>query len=319
MFFSPQRLPISWAGICVALVGALFCGLQVAPNGDSLPCPSTGCDLFQDFAIYGVSLWWVGVAYFIFMVLLCLRRARTFALTVATMALAADAVLLGIMLLTAPCVACLGAAAFIGVLFFVLRQHMANKSTAPSKPSVLFMLWFGLFVAVAANIGTELLPSWQLHGPQNAERRIYFSPSCPACRDAVIVFADSAAFFPVAERDSDYAAIYRMREALNSGKTLVEALAVADSEGATEPASMETLWFRLLLLRNKATVLRLGFDKLPLIFINGMPRSLRPGSEISAPQPETSRSVYGASADLPPELTAIDSCGETPEPCEAPR
>lgn len=319
MFFPQQQLPVSWAGVCVALTGALFCILQTAAAPGAIPCPGTGCHLFQDFTLYGISLWWAGVAYFAFMVLVCLRRAKMFALAVASLALAADGVLLAIMLLTASCVACLGAAAFIGLLFLALRRHIYSRTVTNPKPPVLFIVWAGLFIAATVNAGTEQLPSWQLHGPENAERRIYFSPSCPACRDAVTVFAGSAAFIPVAERDSDYAAIYRMRQALAAGETLVDALAAADNGTAEEPWTAETALYRLMLLRNKAEVLRLGFDRLPLILINGMPRSLRPERETGASGTGRAPEQSTASADLPPELTIIDSCGESREPCETPR
>lgn len=312
MFFSQQRLPVSWTGLIVALIGAVFCGLQIVPEVSPIPCSSAGCRLFQDFSFKGVSLWWLGVAYFAVMALVCMRRSRTPALALASLALVADGALLVVMLLTAPCTACLGAAAFIGLLFYVIRRHVYNKSAPPPGPSVLFLAWAGLFIAALVNAGTDLVGSWQIYGPQDAERRVYFSPSCPACRDAITAFAESAAFMPIAEEESDYAAIYRMRRAVAQGKNIAEALREAENDGASEPWSLESALFRLKLLRNKAEVLHLGFERVPLILINGLPQSLRSNYAPAA------RDRYAPSAALPPELAPIDSCGESIEPCETP-
>ena len=331
MFFSPQRLPVSWASVCIALAGAAYCAMQVAPLPVTVPCPGNGCHLFQDFSIHGVSLWWFGVAYFGVMTLICLRRATSAALAIAAAALVADAALLLVMLTTAACISCLGAGALIALLYFTLRRHAAIKSIPELKPSILLILWGGLFIAAVALAATEDMEPWRITGPDRAERRVYFAPSCPACRDAVTVFAGSAAFIPVAEKESDYAAVYGMHKALLGGKTLVEALDTVMqakmNDTLAEPPLLDSLIFRLKLIRNKAEVMRLGFSQLPLIMINGMPQSLRPGNGPRSANTPAGYSPYGngrppqASAALPPELAApVDSCGDAnAEPCDPPR
>ncbi len=326
MFFSPQRLPVSWTSICIALLGAVYCAMQVTAMPFSLPCPGNACHLFQDFTIRGVSLWWVGVGYFVFMALVCLRRAYDAALAFATLALIADTALLIIMLLTAVCVACLGAAAFIALLFFIIRRHAAIKSVREPGPSFALIVWSGFFIATVALTATEGMEPWRIAGPENAERRIYFAPSCPACRDAVTAFPGNTAFIPVAETESDIAAIYAMRKAIANGGSLAEALDTAMRAAANaplpEPPFPDSVIFRLKLIRNKAEVLRLGFDKLPLILINGMPRSIRPARADDAGGGAPSYGGESRAPDsLPPELTApVDSCGDASrEPCDPPR
>lgn len=324
MFSSPRRLPVSWLCIGIALAGAAYCATQAlppqAPFSMGVPCSSAGCALFQDFTVYGVSLWWAGVAYFLFAALLCFKKAHSFALFAATAALLADAVLLAIMLATAPCVACLGAAAFIGLFFLALRRHMTVRLIPPPGSFPLLLLWVGLFLAAGASAVAETARPWVIAGNPAAERRVYFSPSCPACRDAVAAFAGNAAFIPIVERESDYAAIRMMHEELLRGKTVVEALHSSDAAGE-RPLALDDIVFRLMLLRNKAEVLKLGFDRLPLIMINGMPESMRPQSAAPlSPQQAAPSSRPGAGAALPPELSPLLSCGEnTPEPCETPR
>lgn len=322
MFSSSQRLSVSWLCICLASVGAAYCTFQVlpmlasligvAPLAVEIPCPGSGCSLFQDFTVYGISLWWVGAVYFISMMILCLKRVHGFALFMATAALLADAVLIVIMLFTAACVSCLGVAAIVGLLFLALRRHMTARVMHAPGPSFMFLAWCGLFIAAIASAATEFVEPWDIAESGGQNRRIYFSPSCPACRDAVTVFAGNAAFIPVAEKDSDYAAIRVMREEIKKGSTIVEALRASDTAQG-EPFSLETALFRLQLLRNKAEVLKLGFDKLPLIMVNGIPQDLRPQNA-----GQNSRGAAGSSA-LPPELSALDACdGNTPEPCDPP-
>lgn len=324
MFSSSQRLSVSWLCICLASIGAAYCTFQVlptlapltggAPLAVEIPCPGAGCSLFQDFAVYGISLWWAGVAYFLSMMLFCLKRAHGFALFMATAALLADAVLIIIMLLTAACVACLGGAAIVGLLFLALRSHMTARVLPAPGPSFVFLVWCGLFIAAVASAATEFVEPWDIADSGDQNRRIYFSPSCPACRDAITVFAGNAAFIPVAEKDSDYAAIRVMHEEIQKGSTIAEALRASDTAKG-EPFSLETVIFRLKLLRNKAEVLKLGFDKLPLIMINGIPHDLRPQPQNAG---QSSRGTAGSAA-LPPELSVIDACGgNTPEPCDPP-
>ncbi|SBW04040.1 putative membrane protein [uncultured delta proteobacterium] len=327
MFFSPQRLPVSWSSVCIALLGAAYCAIQVAPVPVSVPCPGSGCQLFQDFTVHGVSLWWVGVAYFAFMVLVCLRRAYGAALAFATAALVADAVLLIVMLMTAACIACLGAGAIIAFLFFIIRRHANIKCAQEPGPSFVLIAWSGFFIAALAFAATEDIEPWRIAGPDNAERRVYFAPSCPACRDAITVFSGNAAFIPVAEKDSDNAAVYAMHKAIANGSTVVEALdAVMQAkmnDTLAEPPFPDSVIIRLKLIKNKAEVMRLGFTKLPLIMINGMPRDMRPANGTGNGRGAAASYGNGASRSsaLPPELVApLDSCGDAnQEPCDPPR
>jgi len=170
---------------------------------------------------------------------------------------------------------------------------------------------------------------------------VYFAPSCPACRDAVTVFAGSAAFIPVAENADDHAAIYGMQKALAEGKTLVQALDTvlkAQRDGTIAvPPLLKSFTLQVKLARNKAEVMRLGFGQLPLIMINGMPQSLRPAPSPSRPASQLpvptdssadpggydgygnyGADAYGTASGLPPELMdPVDACGDgSPVPCD---
>ena len=314
MSFSPHRLPLSWSCVLLALVGAAYCGLLASPMQVVVPCPGSGCRLFRDFSVFGISLWWGGVLYFVLMTLLCLRRAMRLALWLAGLALALDAALLLIMLASVPCVSCLGVALLMGLLFWMVRKHTYSLHMLRPQISALFLLWAALFMGAGIAAAMEQMDSWVIAGSEHTERRIYFSPSCPACRDAVAVFAQSAAFVPVAERESDYVEIYRMHKALANGADMVSALRGAGSGESLKPYDPAMLFLRFRLLRNKSEVLRLGFESLPLIMVNGMPQSMRPVRESSV----RGRRGADAASALPSELLGrVDACGDGPEVCES--
>ncbi|MDL2272404.1 hypothetical protein LJC23_05165 [Desulfovibrio sp. OttesenSCG-928-I05] len=329
MAISQQHSSPSWGSFILALLGAAYCAVLASPLQESLPCPSSGCYLFRDVAVAGISFWWIGTAAFIALALLCLSRYHAPALIFAGLCLAADCVLLVVMFFTAPCLTCLGAAFFFAVIYLCLRRPAAARYqvAASPRPSILFLLWGALFIANLGAAATEQLGDWVLTGPADADRRVYFSPSCPACREAITVFAGQAAFIPVAENDDDYQAIINMQAAVQDGKSITEALAAAYADPvAVTPDAY--LLLRLRLLRNKGTVLGLGFNKLPLLMINGMPQGYGTAgaasiSGSSASGASDSRPGVGSGASdvshgLPPELNLFNlgQCGDDIAPCD---
>ena len=310
MAVTARRAPVPWTSVLVALAGAGYCALQAGPARYGIPCSSSGCALFRDAALWGISLWWVGCGAFLFIALLCLRRLRSLALFFTGFGLLLDCVFLAIMAATAPCVSCLGAALFFGLLYYALRRAEPFGHTA-NTTSVLLLLWLVLFCAVGIAAANEHMGGWALYGATNApERRVYFSPSCPACREAVAAFAATAAFYPVAERDADVAVIAAMQRALASGAGIQEALAFGRENPAQQIGARELLLLHVCLWRNKGEVLRQGFTKLPLLLVNGMPQPMTP-----QPDAQPQREGQPGSGALPPGLDLLGQCSDGPAPC----
>jgi hypothetical protein len=206
------------------------------------------------------------------MAVLCLRGKRVPARLLAMSALAADTVLMFIMFLTATCFDCLVAAAFIGLIYYSLRGEPDGWFLMPSGPSLLLPVWFGLFIGNGILAADEMLPRHVL-GNGNAEVSIFFSPSCPACREALVSFGSVAALYPVEEKPEDAERIIKFGAFLHDGLPVVEALERSmDPDTAVPEASMfKRVLLSVQLLRNKTALLRQGFRALPLIRINGMP------------------------------------------------
>jgi hypothetical protein len=121
-------------------------------------------------------------------------------------------------------------------------------------------------------VAQELMTPWPAAGPETAAVRLFFSPTCPACRDAVAALSRLGkpfiGFFPIAGSEEDVQLIARTLEGMRSGLSLPEALVRSGEAG---PAAVD-LSLRWRLLRNKVAYLRGRPDGVPHLRINGWPR-----------------------------------------------
>ena len=271
-----QAKSTPWPTLFFALLGLIWCGYVAFPTATPLPCSTSGCALFRDSKFAGVSLWWAGGAYFFLLTVLCLRGNRHLARPLAGLALFLDAILLIIMFLTAPCFDCLVVAALMGLCYYTLRSSAngdgwftGNEATH----SLLLPVWFGLFLGNSVLAANEQLPLYSLGNKRSTEISVYFSPSCPACREAILSLGNAAVLYPVAESAGDTESIIRFAALLESNVPIQ--LALERCLNPDEPLPYlpfyETGLLRMQLLRNKAALLRQGFRALPLIQVNGMP------------------------------------------------
>lgn len=261
-----------------ALLGLAWCGYVAFPTSLTEPCLTSGCAVTKNFAIAGISLWWIGGGCFFIISFLCLRNMRFLAWHFSRLVLFFDALFLLLMLVTGPCFDCLVVAFFFAVTNYLLRPTPETwflKETEIPR-FVLLPIWLGLFVANSILAINETTPALTMTTEtSNPSVRVYFAPSCPACRDAVMTFGEQAELFPVLESDSDFGVIYRMQELLVQGATPQKAL----SEAMDSPASLENIplskkfFLAIGLLRNKANLFKHGFTSLPLIEVNGMPKA----------------------------------------------
>lgn len=304
-----------WSALFFALLGLVWCGYVAFPSANSAPCLSSGCELFRDSRFAGISLWWVGGAYFFLLTVVCLRNHYLLARFMASVALFLDALLLLAMFFTAPCFDCLIVALFFGLTFYSLRSAGEGWFVNSQTPSLMLPIWFGLFLGNAVLVANEHLPQYAIGGSRS-DVRIYFSPSCEACRAALLTADGAAMLYPVEEREGDLDAIIRLAALLQANVPVREA--VSRSLDPNEALPPLPFYRRILLsvqvLRNKAAMMRQGFRVLPVIQMSGMPSSTVDALRSSgAPAPgRTSRGNAaprrdeGASPYAPPE-TAVNS------------
>ena len=320
--------------LLLALLGGAFCVWSASGNALNL-CVTTGCSLFQDFTVGGVSMWWFGAVAFGVLALLSISGRPLLGVLVAGLCLLIDVVLLSLMLTTAPCVGCLFSALLFALTYAAFRY--SNHRREDNVPrSWLIMVWSVLFIANVGSVVKAETDTWAMLGPEDASVRLYFSPSCSACREAITTLSGrvNVAYYPVAENDQDVHSIAAMLTAVQRGDSMAQALNTlkGQEENAKKMSfSLDNLLLRYRLLRNKAHVLASGCEAVPYMEFHGLPSFLsnqkgtkgqaRPtsGSGGSGGSGGASGETSGASSTdptLPIDMGIAGSCGgaNTP-PC----
>ncbi|GFM37460.1 hypothetical protein [Desulfovibrio psychrotolerans] len=329
MFEISRRNAPVWPAVFIALAGLAFSLTNALGKADAL-CVTSGCDLFNEAMTYkGYSLWWAGVAFFSIVLLPCLLGRRSIALAIAGFGLLADTLLLLFMAFTVPCLPCLGVAVFMALLFTVLHRAQYSRNRTMS---ILMLAWL---IALCPNLfatTSELMGTWKIHGPERADIRVFFSPSCPVCVMAVEALAKdpaaAIAFYPVAEKESDRASLAAMEESLAKGTSFLVAFrrGTRDPDALTSPAGWPDLFMRWKIFRNKAHLHAMGVDTIPAILTNGVSGNLL--NALTAPSPvpaaipkpaERPATDAPGAEQLLPGLDAFSGCGQSaPEPCDEP-
>lgn len=263
-------------------------------------CVTAGCTLFEDARLAGISMWWYGAAAFAVLGFCSAARYPGAGFAVAWLCLFADALLLTLMIFTAPCINCLVVAVFFLLIFLCMRRadrdtgYLAARKAARSW---LVTIWALLFVV---NIGAVLkseVATWSLgSNEKTASVHLFFSPSCSACRQAVEALAGKVdvAYYPVAEYPQDFARIAYMVAAVRKGETVSDAFQKSQSAAPLplmQEYTPEALLLKFRILRNKAHVYQSGAKVIPFIEYRGLPSQLTRNarSEIARLQAEKAR------------------------------
>ena len=268
--------------LCIALLAAAFC-IWSAFGNDVNFCVTAGCSLYQDFTVGGISLWWLGTGTFAVLALLALLGAAAPGRLLAGLALLGDICLLLLMALTAPCVSCLVVAVFFALTYLGFRQAEQGQARGRGiqpRRSALLLVWVLLFTVNVGAVARSQTAIWPItEGDDEATVRMFFSPSCPSCREGIDILSGhvDVAFYPLAENDSDVYRVAQMRRLLDTGMNLAEAL--GQSQNVTPPRGLaalspDLLWLRFRMLRNKAHVFSAGAQTVPFFEYHGLPSML---------------------------------------------
>lgn len=322
------------APLLLALLGVAFCAWSASGNALNL-CVTSGCSLFQDLTVGGVSMWWVGVAGFAALAFLAISGRPRLGLLGAGFTLVLDACLLVLMLLTAPCAGCL-VAGFLFAATYAAFRHTVPRRDPRLGRSALLTVWTVLCIINIASILRTELGTWPMYGSDDAATHMYFSPSCSACREGIAALSGKAnvAFFPLHEDEKDIVTIALMVKALERGDNmqtaLTKALTMDSGDSGISAYSFSMLRLRFRLLCNKAHVFSAGGQVVPYFEFRGLPAALvgksveppkvRPNAAGSASPAGTGVSgagapayppMNGASPDyaLPLDTGVAGSCG----------
>jgi hypothetical protein len=257
----------------LAATGAGFCLANAL--GWHLPCGTAGCEVYAGFTLFGYSLYVWGVIGFAALALSALvlsatGRERPYGFLLAG-ALLADTCCLFYQSLFGPCGNCLLVAAMVGgtaVLSMAIHSRFRNRLIFG-----LTCLWTLFFVNVGISFTKEtIFKPWAVVSPPDSTIQVYFSPTCPACREAVeqvllSPVGKEAAFYPIAKNSEDRV---RIQCVLNEGLKGEQALRrlFEKNESVGREAGFD---LRLKLLRNKVALVSRGFNRVPLIITPFVP------------------------------------------------
>ncbi|MEW5724108.1 MAG: hypothetical protein AB1896_13445 [Thermodesulfobacteriota bacterium] len=272
----------------LAGIGMVFCAASGLGLGQDF-CITPGCTLTKEVAFLGLSLWWWGAGAFLVVAVLAVLGRGPEAYWAGFAALAADAGLLLWMALTAPCLTCLFAGFLFLFLFYSLCRIGGKNRTAAR---VLTAIWFFVLAPNFFGVVVEMVDPWPIYGRHPAVFRVYFSPTCPACRNTVFYLrprlkaSSPVAFYPVARTPQDLGKIRymvkRQKEGLDFFSAYAESTQAAGVE--TKLGMLEEIRLRLRLHRNKIAFWRTGMDAFPVLVRMGSPAvGARPKSDQPSP------------------------------------
>lgn len=311
----------------LALAGFLF-SLWHVFSPTNLFCITSGCTLFTSFTIKGFSLWWFGATLFGLLAFCALVGSSALGQALSGFALCIDCVLLLIMLLTAPCASCLLAACLLALCYASFRSQTDRSLSAKGeKYSLPLLLWTILFIAnmgLVANTSLAPQPILAATHPEERIGNVYFSPSCPACRQLVQQMDQESikkiTWFAVAEQEEDIAAIAFMQQQIQMGRSLPQAFNAAYDAPPMDTLTLfspSMLFLQLHLYINKAHVLRSG-GVLPLVEVQGLPSFMTGKSQSAMPNiphdAKNAAQTNTADVVLPLDLDIVNRCTDE-KPC----
>lgn len=259
----------------LAFLGSAYCLLVYLGFGEEL-CITAGCSLYKGVQIAGISMWIIGLAAFLLLLLTLATGFANLATFLIVLFLLGDCCLLFLMALTSSCLSCLGVALIFALIYVGLRSQMTPQAKGGS--SKLLLIWAILFAFNLVSTAKELLPPEPMAGEANAPVHLYFSPSCPSCLEMLQKLPkDSAmtAYYPVSKSEEDVATFTAVQLELEQGLSMPEAVTkvLNDPNRPQKISFLENLPLRWKMLRNKAVIMIYGSGSVPFTTIKGAPKN----------------------------------------------
>ncbi len=300
--------------LLVVAIGIAFSAWNVFAK-ESVFCVTDACHVVDNFVIFGLSLWVYSLVASVVLAFLLLRKKTKLALVLLALALLGDTLLLVLMLFTAPCFNCLIIALIFAVLCALLALH-ENKKIVLAIVGVwglLFIINAGAIVGTLAKPYAIYANPANVNDPQNATMRIYFSPSCPSCKELVNLLGTLDAttqgdisWYPVTESSADIALVRQMSEKIASGMDLKDAFneTIANPETFAIDNVVDDFIMQIRLLINQANLSDRGTTRIPFVEYTGMPGHFKQMSIDTNTAKETT-------AEQTPALASPDSLSDT--------
>lgn len=334
--YRAQFIPV--AALVFSAIGVIYSLTMSFGLGSEALCLTSGCEIVQDFRMFGIPPWWAAAVMFAALAVLCFLRMRLAARLLAAAFLFGDCLFLIVMFFVAPCTSCLIGGLIIFCCWLALRIDRSVLITARRiMAGALSATWLVLFLLNLGYAANEAVPAWKLNGnaPEGAKISVFFSPGCPACRETIGIFSGRAVFYPVAENEQDYLVIADIADRVDDGQSVKDALeAVLAEQAAGSYASPKlslgrSIANKIKIMRNQAAVLRNSHNVLPVLVFEGLPADwagTRSPAHAGSPAPDTPAAANNpamSGSDLPSGLfpdfdDTLDCKRGGAEPCNDP-
>jgi hypothetical protein len=258
------------AEFALYLTGLLVCIILAS---DMVPdfCSTNGCMITKKFSIAGINLYWIGALFFATCFTLSLFKKYNFLGNLAFTAVAIDSVLLLVLLVLLPCTSCL----LVGAIIFGISTILYFQNIITSnKIKIVSSLWIVFFVINIIFVGKSLVEPWAIYGDNNAEVKIYFSPTCESCKDAVIEAIESSptkiALYPIAKNDKDFDLVNILAcnmELNHNPKECIENCLQKENK-VNDKKTIDSVILAFNLFRNKLALLSMNVTEVPLVMTN---------------------------------------------------
>ena len=265
----------------ISLSGFIYCLASIFGVTETI-CHTTGCQVYKGYSFLGFSFYtWGALAFALCAFFLIFRKKlnQFFSFDIysffLTFCLLGEVGLLAYQAIYLPCFSCLVVGLLWGILF-ILDLKWKREDNFDSK-KILVGIWGLLFFTVATSAIKDIITPWPIYGKPDAPIKIFFSPTCPACKKAVqeilekgLIDKNKIALFPVAKNEEDKNRICLLQCSLrgdNKNKDLPLALNRCWQPECT-PISVG-LWDKLRLnfnlFRNRLALVKMGINHIPVI------------------------------------------------------
>lgn len=293
-----------------SLLGLALCLLNA--TGAGLFCLTSGCALYAGYSLFGLSFYVYGAIAFGMIALLAanagkIPRAVPWLGRIILLGLVLDLLFLGWQLLYWPCSSCLVVALLLGCTAAGFWRTYPQLCRRLYKGVLLG--WLILLIPSVIAAGKEvLLTPWALYGPADASIRVFFSPTCPACKTEVTKLLQSPevnriAFYPIAKNEPDLRLLTTLLQEGIEQPADLKRLFLADFSPEASPA----LSLRWRLAKNKMALAGYGAQTIPFILSS---------SVISGPRLPWENLFSPADLTPPEESGGCGIVNQEEEPCE---
>ena len=262
----------------ISLSGLIYCLASMFGATEAI-CHTAGCQVYKCYSFLGFSFYtWGTLAFALCTIFLIFRKKLNkffnffdiYSIFL-TFCLLGEVGLLAYQAIYLPCFSCLVVGLLWGILF-ILDLKWKREDNFDSK-KILVGIWGLLFFTVATSAIKDIITPWPIYGKPDAPIKIFFSPTCPACKKAVqeilekgLIDKNKIALFPVAKNEEDKDRICLLQCSLQN-KDLPLALNKCWQPKCT-PISVG-LWnilrLNFNLFRNRLALAKMGIDRIPVI------------------------------------------------------